>query len=93
MAALAKLKIKEWPYAGPIGLVEKDDFSSTTDLHVVDHWAYLGTAQREEQVWEILQQQGSRPAAFDQETYRLINKAIAQGAVEVRELTPPVQPA
>ena len=58
MAALAKLKVKEWPYAGPVGLVEKDDFSSTTDLHVVDHWAYLGTAQREEQVWEILQQQG-----------------------------------
>jgi len=86
MAALGKLKLKSWPYGGPVGLEEKDDFSSTTDLHLVDHWVYLGTAHSEGEVWDILEQSRRQAPRFDAETYRLLNKAIGQGSLVVRPL-------
>ena len=84
MAALAKLKLKEWNYPGPIALVEKDDFSGT-DLHLVDRWCYLGTAQSEAGLWELLDSAPTRPV-FDADIYRQLNKAITQGKVEVLPL-------
>lgn len=86
MAALAKLKVRDWPYGGPIALKEKDDFNSTEDWHVVDRWCYLGTARNAAGVWALLE--GPRPA-FDQDSYRLLSKALAQGKVEVEELQAP----
>ena len=84
MAALAKLKLKEWNYPGPIALVEKDDFSGT-DLHLVDRWCYLGTAQSEAGLWELLDSAPTRPV-FNADIYRQLNKAITQGKVEVQPL-------
>ncbi|MDR2613890.1 MAG: 3'-5' exoribonuclease, partial [Candidatus Accumulibacter sp.] len=44
MAALAKNRIRRWPYPGPIALIERDEFGMREDAHVIDAWAYLGTA-------------------------------------------------
>jgi DNA polymerase-3 subunit epsilon len=88
MTALAKLKLKAWPYGGPVGLVEKDDFSATTDLHLVDHWVYLGTARQDDEIPDLLAEARRHAAPFDPEIYRLLNKAIAQGSLEIRTLSP-----
>ncbi len=65
--ALQKLKIDSWPYPGPIGIQEEND------LHIFDHWCYLGTAINESEVFELLSD--SQPE-FDLDIYKIIKKTI-----------------
>lgn len=69
MAALAKLKLQTWPYAGPIGI--KEIFGEREELHIVDNWSYLGTARDDVAIGDILS--GNRPA-FDLDTYKILVK-------------------
>ena len=89
MTALAKLKLTAWPYPGPIGLVERDDFLCMEDVHVVDGWRYLGTAKDAAEVHELLLQADRAP--FDMDTYKLLKtyltKAhLSKGKVMLRHL-------
>lgn len=74
MDALAKLKLQTWPYPGPIGI--KETFVGREELHIVDHWAYLGTAQEAGEIEAILC--ATPRAAFDLETYKLLVKHLKQ---------------
>jgi DNA polymerase-3 subunit epsilon len=65
--AMTKLKLATWPYAGAVGLKEAED------LHIIDHWCYLGTAKNEVEVHDIVV--GNRPA-FDKDTYMILSKAL-----------------
>ena len=74
--AMTKLKVSQWPYEGVIGLKEAED------LHIIDHWCYLGTVQFETDIPALLD--GGRPA-FDKDTYMILNKAM-KGRPEVIRL-------
>ena len=65
--AMAKLRVNHWPYVCVIGIKEAED------LHVIDHWCYLGTAQTESDISALLD--AGRPA-FDKDTYMILNKAL-----------------
>lgn len=65
--ALTQLKISQWHYTGAIGLKEAGD------LHVIDHWCYLGTVQSETEVQALLD--NARPV-FDKDTYMILTKAL-----------------
>ena len=67
LAAMSKLKIASWPYPGAIGIREQDD------LHVIDHWCYLGTGRSDDEIEALLSQ--GRPA-FDRDTYMTLIKAL-----------------
>jgi DNA polymerase-3 subunit epsilon len=67
MVAMSKLKLAAWRYPGAVGLQEGDE------IHVLDHWCYLGTAKNEEEVRGLLN--SSRPA-FDRDTYLILSKAL-----------------
>jgi DNA polymerase-3 subunit epsilon len=67
LGAMGKLKLVSWPYSGPIGIREEGD------LHVIDHWCYLGTARSNEEIQDLLRQ--GRPA-FDRDTYMTLVKAL-----------------
>lgn len=82
MAALAKLKMRPWAYAGAIGLVERDDFLDVEEVHVVSGWRYLGTARSEAGIHELLEQAGN--ARFDLDIYKLLKTQLAKGKVTVR---------
>ncbi|MGA7180447.1 MAG: exonuclease domain-containing protein [Thiobacillaceae bacterium] len=84
MAALAKLKLEGWPYPGPIGLVERDDFLELEEVHVVNGWRYLGSARNEADIHELLEQSGK--AQFDMDTYKLLKAHMGKGKVVVRRL-------
>ena len=84
MAALAKLKLQAWPYPGPIGLVERDDFMDVEEVHVVDGWRYLGTAKGEADIHDLLDQAAT--AQFDRDTYKLIRSQLARGKLTLRRL-------
>jgi DNA polymerase III subunit epsilon len=65
--ALQKLKVDSWPYPGPIGIQEEND------LHIFDHWCYLGTAMNESEVFELL---SDGPPEFDLDIYKIIKKIL-----------------
>ena len=65
--AMTKLKLATWPYVGAVGLQEAED------LHIIDHWCYLGTAKNEAEIQGLIA--SSRPA-FDKDTYMILNKAL-----------------
>jgi len=84
MAALARLKLQAWPYPGPIGLVERDNFLDVEEIHVINGWRYLGTARSEVEVREILEQAGQ--ARFDMDIYKLLKAHVEKGKTTVRHL-------
>ncbi len=90
MSALAKHKIHSWPYAGPVALVERDEFGMREDFHLFDGWRHLATVHDEAALWSALHDAPSSRAggapAFDADLYRLVNKFIAAGKLRVLPL-------
>lgn len=72
MVALQRLKVAAWPYPGPIGIREGKD------LHVVDAWCYLGTAQNEADAWGLLE---SGKPVFDKDAYRILRSLLPTAQV------------
>jgi DNA polymerase-3 subunit epsilon len=74
--ALSSLKLKSWPFPGRIGLRERDapagEFLDTrrVDLHVFDHWTYLGSARSDEELAALRAQPAG--AGFDVDVYRIL---------------------
>ncbi len=83
-AALSRMHVKTWPYKGPIGLIE-DNGAGRTDVHLLNNWCYLGTAQSDEQLWQLMEEAPQRPA-FDIDTYKILRKALLSKTLKVREL-------
>jgi DNA polymerase III subunit epsilon len=72
MEALAKLKLKTWPYPGPIAI--KETYGLRDEVHLVDHWCYLGTARSEDDIDYILS--GAGDPMFDLDTYKILLKHL-----------------
>jgi DNA polymerase-3 subunit epsilon len=68
MTALAKQKLKEWPHAGPVAIVERDEFGMLEDFHLFNRWRYLGCVRSEEALQEHLE--SARESHFDPDIYR-----------------------
>lgn len=67
VVALAPLRITKWPYGGPIGMRERGD------LHILDDWRYLGTAQSEHEIYPILE---ARREEFDEDTFAFLSRTL-----------------
>lgn len=65
LAALQEWHVQPWPYDGAIGIRENDA------IHVIDCWAYLGTAQTLKQA-RALSGQGQQ--RFDRDVYQIVQK-------------------
>jgi DNA polymerase-3 subunit epsilon len=80
--ALVSLKLKAWPFPGRIALRERaargfsPDGASDADLHVVDHWTYLGTARSDEELAALSAKDAS--AGFDVDVYRILLRYFAK---------------
>ncbi|MBI5108144.1 MAG: ethanolamine utilization protein [Rhodocyclales bacterium] len=66
MAALGKLRVAPWPFAGPAWIREGDD------LHLIDRWRHLGTIVGEADMQDLLD---AALPVFDQDNYRILLKA------------------
>jgi DNA polymerase-3 subunit epsilon len=69
--AVSALKLKTWPFPGRIALKE-----GHSEYHVLDHWAYLGTARSEEELAELAGV--ATEGAFDAEVYRILVRHLAK---------------
>jgi DNA polymerase-3 subunit epsilon len=72
--ALAKLRLKPWPYRGRIAVRERDAYSERTALHVIDRWRHVGTAHSEPELHELAQ--SACDAAFDLDTYKALVRLL-----------------
>jgi DNA polymerase-3 subunit epsilon len=78
-------KAADWPHRGALGVVETDREREATEVHVVDRWCYLGTAQCDADVAELLE--GERRARFDYDHYRILARHLARPGVRVVPLS------
>jgi len=69
LAAMRPLRVPVWPHPGPVGIRER------SEIHVIDHWQFLGSAQNEGDVYDLLQ--NSR-GTFDKRVYLLLNRTLAR---------------
>ncbi|MDW8469849.1 MAG: exonuclease domain-containing protein [Burkholderiales bacterium] len=83
-AALARLPRLVWPWRGPVGIVERDPVREATELHVVDRWCWLGTAQSDAEVAALLERRA--PARFDFDVYRILARGLRDPRAQVIEL-------
>jgi excinuclease Cho len=80
LAALQDLRVVCWPYAGAVGLVERD--GDLVQIHVVNHWCYLGSAATREQALAL----AAPEPGFDADGYKILCKPLLTSAVEVIDL-------
>jgi DNA polymerase-3 subunit epsilon len=67
LSALTPLRVQEWPYAGAIGVKEKNE------VHVINGWSYVGTARTDDQLHALLE---CRTHRFDLAVYRILVKQL-----------------
>ncbi len=75
LAAMVDRKVATWPFAGPVGLVERSKDKTQTAIHVVDRWCYLGTATQEGECADLMET--ARPQ-FDPDIYKILRKAAKE---------------
>jgi DNA polymerase-3 subunit epsilon len=68
--ALNGLRMKRWPYAGPVGIRERSSENDRCELHLVDRWCYLGSAKSEADLHELAET--SQKGAFHPDTYKML---------------------
>jgi DNA polymerase-3 subunit epsilon len=75
-AALARLAIPRWPFAGAALIREAADDGERVDVHVVRDWSWLGTARDEAELAMLLD--APPRAAFDLDITRLLLRTFAK---------------
>jgi DNA polymerase III subunit epsilon len=76
-AALAKLRVRAWPFPGRIGIRETAAGGERCELHVLDQWCHLGTVRNDEELREL--QEGSPRPLFDLDTYKILTRYLLNG--------------
>ena len=74
--AFAPLKIKAWPFKGKVGIREEHASSGREEVHVFDHWCYLGTASLESRLSDV--SGDKRDLVFDADTYKILSRYLDQ---------------
>jgi DNA polymerase-3 subunit epsilon len=72
--ALASLRVRPWPFPGPIGIRERGVAGEASVLHVIDRWRHLGTAASEEEVEDLVAR--ATATGFDPDSYRIIARCL-----------------
>lgn len=80
LARLDKLRIACWPYAGPIGLVERD--VAGQQIHIINNWHYCGTVDSIDKISSM----NTAASSFDMDSYCILYKPILNKAVDIMEL-------
>lgn len=81
--AFAGQGYRAWPYAGRVALT--DAHQEVGGVHVFEQWCYLGSANSDEELWELARAAVS--LQFDPRIYRLTLKALQQGRLHARPLS------
>ncbi|WP_157958552.1 hypothetical protein [Salinicola sp. CPA57] len=69
--AMERLRIENWPWPGRVAFRESNQHGEI-GLHIVDHWHYLGSVERLDDLHALPDTRG-----FDIDTYRILNRFIS----------------
>jgi DNA polymerase-3 subunit epsilon len=72
--ALHAWRLHPWPFAGRIGIRERDPVSGHSEVHLFERWRHLGSYDSAEALEEGLA--GKHEPCFDLETYRLLRRLL-----------------
>ncbi len=72
--AFHSLRLKTWPWKGPVGIVEQDARSGRTDILVVYNWMHVATLHDEEELQELSLR--GQAVTFDLDSYKLLIAAL-----------------
>ena len=79
-SSLLGLRVECWPHEGAIGLVERD--AELTQIHVVNHWCYLGSAATPDEARQL----STLAAGFDADGYKILCRPVLTRSVELLSL-------
>jgi DNA polymerase-3 subunit epsilon len=84
--ALQALRLEPWPFAGRIGIRECDSGRDRSEVHVFDHWCYLGSATGAGELSELRANPGQ--PAFDLDTQQILSRFLKKkrASVEIIDL-------
>ena len=90
--ALHSLRVQAWPFPGRIGIREHDPHTRRTEIHVLDHWCYLGTLDSQIDLFDALQ--ARTEPSFDLDTYTILARYFKSRPlnVEIVHLSHPPHP-
>lgn len=74
VGALDSMRVMTWPYPGPVGIVEESH--GWQQIHVIDHWSYLGSIDAGADPATIAL---PRERRFDIDTYQILAKPMMRG--------------
>ncbi|MFD0913433.1 exonuclease domain-containing protein [Methylophilus luteus] len=84
--ALVAHKLSPWPYPGKIGIEEYNLENDLRQIHVFEHWAYVGVADNDDDLQALRAQTST--LTFELETYKLLLKVLPQKKTRVLNLAP-----
>lgn len=76
-SALAQLQIVCWPYPAAVGLVES--FEEMTQVHVIQNWCYLGSADSLDAARKLRTQ----APGFDADGYKILCRPLLSGTAQI----------
>lgn len=74
--AFHTLRLKTWPWKGPIGVIERNPKRERTDILVIYNWMHVATLHDEADITDISLR--GQSVTFDLDSYKLVVKALHQ---------------
>jgi DNA polymerase III subunit epsilon len=72
--ALMALRLRAWPFAGPVLVRETHAASERAETHVFDCWCHIGSAETEGELAELLLGAATAARRFDADIQRLLQR-------------------
>ena len=85
--ALEERRIPDWPFAGPVVIVERDAARGLEEAHVVHQWRHLGTAREEGDLLALAE--ARRLPEFDPDILKVLRRWLAEHPGRARPLHAP----
>ena len=82
--ALEARRIPDWPFAGPVAIVERDATRGIEEAHVIDRWRHLGTARDEEELAGLAATR--RLPEFDPDILKVLRRWLEENPGRARPL-------
>ena len=85
--ALEERRIPDWPFPGPVAIVERDAARGIEEAHVVHQWRHLGTARDEGDLLALAE--ARRLPEFDPDILKVLRRWLAEHPGRARPLHAP----
>jgi DNA polymerase-3 subunit epsilon len=85
--ALEARRIPDWPFPGPVAIVERDAARGIEEAHVVHQWRHLGTARDESELEALAS--GRRLPEFDPDILKVLRRWLEEHPGRARALNAP----